>query len=359
MAHSIRSPSRELHSELHSLQEAQERDDTLSVETVERPPSDISERQTSKPPNPLSIHVLALLIPASAFGLLARLGLDALATYDGNSIFPLAYAQAVGCLVMGFAVGLKEPFGNFYPPLYTALTTGFCGSLTTFSGWQLDVFDSWIITGQHTRGGLRDFIDGVGKSAFTLSISIASVTFGYRLAFAIYPYLPTISPPTRPIRYTITIISILTYAATLPTYFLMSPGFRHQATAALLFAFPGALTRYLLSVRLNTVLKAFPLGTFVVNSIGTALLGGFTVLQFKIHPVSPDACALIQGLIDGYCGCLTTVSTFAVEVHGLKLKKGARYALLSWTVGQVLLLLIFGSSIWSGHAREQATCNFV
>lgn len=114
-----------------------------SLEVIERPPSDILERRISTTPNPLSIHVLALLIPASIFGTLARLGLDALAKYDGNSIFPLAYAQATGCLIMGFALGLKEPLSNLcanppilissshainpsYPPLYTAITTGNC-----------------------------------------------------------------------------------------------------------------------------------------------------------------------------------------------------------------------------------------
>jgi len=33
---------------------------------------------------------------------------------------------------------------------------GFCGSLTTFSGWQLDVFDSWVNAGEFHRDGLRD-----------------------------------------------------------------------------------------------------------------------------------------------------------------------------------------------------------
>jgi hypothetical protein len=32
--------------------------------------------------------------------------------YDGHAVFPLAYAQAVGCLVMGFALGLKESIGQ-------------------------------------------------------------------------------------------------------------------------------------------------------------------------------------------------------------------------------------------------------
>jgi fluoride ion exporter CrcB/FEX len=34
--------------------------------------------------------------------------------------------------------------------------TGFCGSLTTFSGWQYDVFMSWTNAGSFRRSGLRD-----------------------------------------------------------------------------------------------------------------------------------------------------------------------------------------------------------
>jgi hypothetical protein len=62
--------------------------------------------------HPLSFHVIALLMPFSVLGVLARLGLSALATYSGQSIFPLAYSQAVGCLIMGFLLELKEPFSR-------------------------------------------------------------------------------------------------------------------------------------------------------------------------------------------------------------------------------------------------------
>ncbi|KAG6837423.1 hypothetical protein H0H93_009517 [Arthromyces matolae] len=134
------------------------------------------------------------------------------------------------------------------------------------------------------------FIDGFGKTVFTLSISLASLCFGLHLAAAFHPYFPVLPPLPRPFRYIITFISILFYGAVFPTYFLMDPYYRHQVTAALLFAFPGALTRYLLSVYLNTILKAIPLGTFLANSIGTALLGGFDALQNRTHPVSPYAC---------------------------------------------------------------------
>lgn len=127
-----------------------------SLATIDRPPSDAEELPPSKIYHPLSPHVLALLMPFSIFGTLARLGLQALTTFNGQSVFALAYVQATGCFIMGIALGMRAPFGRYYGPLYTAVTTGFCGSLTTFSGWQVDVFDSWVDASHYSRGGLQN-----------------------------------------------------------------------------------------------------------------------------------------------------------------------------------------------------------
>jgi len=51
-------------------------------------------------------------MPASIFGVLARLGLQALANYNGKCIFPLAYPQALGCLIMGIALPLKDTIND-------------------------------------------------------------------------------------------------------------------------------------------------------------------------------------------------------------------------------------------------------
>jgi len=332
-------------------------EDARSLASIDRPPSE-DEVPLAKVYHPYSPHVLALLIPASIFGALARVGLLALTTYDGRAIFPLAWVQAAGCLIMGFALGLKEPIGQFYGPLYTALTTGFCGSLTTFSSWQLDVFTSWLNPTHAHRDWFRDVIDGLGKTFFTLAISLSSVKLGAHLASVVSPFIPRFPSPSRSTRYILSILAILVYAGAFPAYFRMSPSFRHQATAAILFAFPGTLARYLLSINLNPLLKLFPLGTFTANVFGTALIGTFHVLQSTRTPPSPNACAVLQGLIDGYCGCLTTVSTFATEVAALAPGKGWFYVVLSWVTCQLLLLVILGPSYWVGNVSENVTCVF-
>lgn len=60
---------------------------------------------------------------------------------DGRAIFPLAWAQGVGCGIMGLALGKKDELERLcvalisntlerpanvlrYPPLYTFITTG-------------------------------------------------------------------------------------------------------------------------------------------------------------------------------------------------------------------------------------------
>lgn len=88
--------------------------DTTSLASIDQPPAG-PVPITQGPPRvyrPFSPAVVALLMPASVFGVLARLGLQALGTYDGRSIFPLAYPQAVGCLIMGIALPLKDAIGD-------------------------------------------------------------------------------------------------------------------------------------------------------------------------------------------------------------------------------------------------------
>jgi CrcB protein len=188
-------------------------------------------------------------------------------------------------------------------------------------------------------------------------VSLASLLFGAHIASNLAPRVAALPPPGRVVRHGLTVLSVLMFAATFPAYFRLSPAFRYQATAALMFAYPGTLTRYVLSLQLNPLKSPIPLGTFTANALGTALLGAFHALQRTNSPVSVTACALLQGLSDGYCGCLTTVSTFAAEIHAMKDRKAWLYVAVSWGAGQVLLLLILRPAYWTGHVREQLACS--
>jgi len=311
---------------------------------------DAAPEEVIEPPlqlfHPLNWEILALLMPASVFGVLARLGLGALASYAGESIFPLAYAQGVGCLIMGFCLALKGPISKCYPPLYIALATGFCGSLTTFSGWQYDVFGSWTNSSNAGRNWLRDVVDGITKLVFTLIISMSSVSFGSYLAQISRSYLPRVPMPRPAIRYTLSAVGVLIYAATFPAYATLPPSYRSQAVASLLFSFPGTLSRYLLALSMNMAMKKIPLGTMAANILGTGLLGVFHVLQNKHQHVSLHACSTLQGLIDGYCGALTTVSTFAVELNAMG---GSRYAWIYGGISIVISQLLLAVVILPAH----------
>ena len=200
-------------------------------------------------------------------------------------------------------------------------------------------------------------VDGIGKIFYTLSISMASLLLGIHIGTAlVLPVIPKLRPPSSAMQYLVPIISVLVYGATFPAYFCLSASFRHQATAALLFSFPGTLTRYVLSIVLNPRFKLLPVGTLVANEFGTSLLAMFHALQGLRPPVSPGACSILQGLDDGYCGCLTTVSTFVSELRVLGSRKGFVYGTISIIVGQVLMILILGSAVWTGSVSAQIIC---
>jgi fluoride ion exporter CrcB/FEX len=152
------------------------------------------------------------------------------------------------------------------------------------------------------------------------------------------------------------IVSISIYALTIPFYVRLDPSFRSKATAALMFSFPGTFTRYFLSWILNPRVKLFPSGTFTANSTGTALLAMLHVLQATSSGNQTKACGILQGLIDGYCGCLSTVSTFAIEVRELKGYRAWTYVLLSCLIGQLLCLVILGPSWWFADLNSTVRC---
>jgi CrcB protein len=79
----------------------------------------------------------------------------------------------------------------------------------------------------------------------------------------------------------------------------------------------GAPLRYWLATRLDR--EGFPLGIWLVNVAGSTLLGVLVGLGTDGHAFASVGV--------GFCGALTTFSTFAVQTVGLGTRRGAVYAL--------------------------------
>jgi len=119
------------------------------------------------------------------------------------------------------------------------------------------------------------------------------------------------------------------------------------------FAPIGCLLRFYASLKLNSLVPSFPLGTFAVNMLGTAIEGMcYDIQHVRVGVMGRVGggmvgCQILQGVQDGFCGCLTTISTWVAEINGLKRKHGWAYAFGSVFGGLCLMVIVMGSVRWS------------
>nr|CDI52842.1 chromosome condensation [Melanopsichium pennsylvanicum 4] len=362
---------------------------TQPLPTTSHPRSQNEPNYLQTPPHHRILRhlaILGLLSFAAIWGTLVREGLVALNTFDGQPVFPLIWAQAFGCLIMGLAVGAnKAAIEARYPPAYIMITTGFCGSVTTFSEWMLDVFRAFGDQKHYARGGLRNVLDALGQTWVTLAVSLVCISAGIALSGVLNLELFISAVPcsrrskiqlprtmdktqekmqgeksssiepgqTLALDSSMTLLGLVLWtgsAILCGTY----PPFR-KVTFSLIVAPPGAILRWYLS-RLNSnsfsKRHSLPLGTLAANLFATAIIcAAFTASRAGSRPRSfaggLTGCEALQGLEDGFCGCLSTVSTFAVELRGMRARKAVRYAVVSWVAGTLICVILVGAPWWS------------
>ncbi len=112
----------------------------------------------------------------------------------------------------------------------------------------------------------------------------------------------------------------------------------------------GALLRWQLGIRLNAVFPTIPPGTLVANLIGAYVIGLAIAFFASFSAISPEWRLLV---ITGFCGGLTTFSTFSAELTAL-LQQGR----ISWAFGIVAahvagsVLMTFAgiaTVVWARH----------
>jgi fluoride exporter len=352
--------------------------------------------RTSSPATQL--FVTSHLVFFSILGTLARLGVQAITLYPSAPVIsPVLWANLGGSLFLGFLMEdrriFREEWGvfaslkdwSFHPdateskdadrfkhahqnhdkvkktiPLFIGLATGFCGSFTSFSSF---IRDAFLALGNDLasqapgasrippRNGGYTFEAVLAVIIIHVTVSLSALIFGAHLALAIDRVTPTL--PYKFIRTTLDpLIVFLGFGswlgAVLLTVFPPHQNWRGKVTFALIFAPLGCLLRYYASKHLNSRIPSFPLGTFAVNIFGTIVLGMCYDLQHS-KSIAEDvvSCQVLQGVMDGFCGCATTVSTWVAELKGLRRRHSYIYGATSVVVALLLLIIIMGSLQWT------------
>ncbi|KAK4044674.1 tRNA synthetases class I (M)-domain-containing protein [Parachaetomium inaequale] len=400
----VQNPYEEPIYRFHSLEETRAHEQKFTREQKRQRRQSLAEGRKPEPEKPeeakydvsrllTQLYTVSYLILFSILGTLARLGLQALTTYPGTPIiFASIWPNFAGSLAMGFlsedrmlfreaeaqarSTSTDEENANGDAakkahaalkktiPLYIGLATGFCGSLTSFSAFMRDTFlalsndlpTTTTSPSHHSpRNGGYSFLALVSIPLITLSLSLSALFLGAHLAIAFSPFTPAL--PRGALRTLLDRTAVLLGWGCWLGAVLLSilppaghSAWRGQVTFALVFAPLGCLARFFVSLWLNGKVAGFPVGTFVVNVAGTGVLalawdlahsgaaGGGAVV----------GCQVLAGVQDGFCGCLTTVSTWVSELAALRRRHAYVYGGASVLGGLAVVVAVMGGLRWSG-----------
>ncbi|KAL8971784.1 MAG: hypothetical protein Q9197_003094 [Variospora fuerteventurae] len=367
------------------------------------------------------LYTISHLIFFSILGTLARLGLQALTFYPGAPVqTSVLWANVAGSLLIGFLVEDRKLFDEHVSsslpppstpqarndeerqkkqlrplsphkrtiPLYIGLATGFCGSFTSFSSFTRDAFlalaNALPVSVSNTstspidpastlaRNGGYSFMALLAVIITTVALSISALLVGAQLALAVEQYMPSI-PYLFARKFVDRGVLFLAWGSWLgailmalwppdrsggPSYNSGQEHWRGRVLFAIIFAPLGCLARFYFSLLLNAKVASFPLGTFAINIIGTAMEGMFWDLQHSPSTVGGEVlgCQVLQGMMDGFCGAATTVSTWVTELRGLKKRHAWVYGGASVLVGVGVMVGVMGGSLW-GQGWKGVLCS--
>lgn len=259
--------------------------------------------------------------------------------------------------------------------LFTGLTTGYCGSLSTFSSLIFELFvktSNFLISSNPNSPNLPNNGYGVMEFFSVLITEFAvchlAIKFGKDLdRLALKPFTNYLNRKNFYIQlkyveylsYVTSTLGILTLIANLILACTLHNDhwWKDWAIALCLSPF-GCYLRFDLSRRFNSKLKHFPLGTFIANFTACVLLSLLALLYYGLK--SKDSGELliknelkrlvIHGFINGFCGTLSTISTFMMELENLNQLDNLNHKYFYYGVSVIgsfiSMVLIFGIYGW-------------
>ncbi|XBW38130.1 hypothetical protein QEN19_003726 [Hanseniaspora menglaensis] len=258
----------------------------------------------------------------------------------------ILYVNFTACIFMGILQTIKFEDSN----IQTCLTTGYCGTFSSFSTYIWELFIHTVLRADEypNRGySICEFLIG---NIIELSVSISGLKFGINMGLILKQRF---NFGTRKIgaviKATLLFLSIPLLILMLVLAIVYRNKFNSYWCLSSLFAVFGTYGRFYLSKINSKPLSQkwhFPLGTFMTNFIASTVLSIFFIL---LQRYSSDAIKklVIYSLIEGLTASLSTMSTFMNEMNNLSFVKSSVYFVITVFSSYSMFIIILGSYKWS------------
>ncbi|KVH95170.1 fluoride export protein 2 [Cynara cardunculus var. scolymus] len=284
------------------------------------------------------------------------------ATSDQSYMYVDLAPNMVGSFLMGwFGVVYKGDISKFSPELAVGLTTGYLGSLTTFSGWnqkmlELSADGDWVFAVLGFLLGLflvaYSFMFGV-ETAKGLKWAFNRTNLSSKCGFSVVNTIMSQS---------ILIVVMITLLGSLwgVSVALLTKDFDHDSSTSHLWLGCiigpiGVWIRFYLA-RLNgqglgrtEMIKWMPFGTLIANVVAACIMAAMATMKKAV--TNNHFGIVATGIQFGLCGCLSTVSTFIAEFGAMRESKhpwqAYVYALTTIIISFSLGTLIFSVPVWT------------
>ncbi|KAK9758242.1 hypothetical protein RND81_01G217600 [Saponaria officinalis] len=307
-----------------------------------------------------SFEYVAYLIHLSVFGILGVLTRYLLqklfgpsvvgVTSDGSILYLDLPSNMIGSFMMGWlGVVFKSDISRVSDQLATGLSTGYLGSLTTFSGWNQKMLEH-SVDGHWVFASLG-FIIG-------LILAVGSISFGVDTAEGFKRLLGTTGEglSIRKCNLVVLLVLVLMWVSLWTTSgILETKEFKDGGSGAQLwlacFVGPfGVWIRWWLA-RVNGRglgrsgrWKWIPFGTLIANVSAACMMATLATVKKAVNRTDCDTVA--NGIQFGLMGCLSTVSTLMAEFNVLR-KSSHPWRAYAYVGLTIVISFGFGTLIYS------------
>ncbi|XP_002131803.2 uncharacterized protein LOC100176892 isoform X1 [Ciona intestinalis] len=338
----------------NEMELANRRDEEVSIQSRNGKGSqDVAQvRVKDPPPTPPQWQLYMHIAFFAMCGCLCRIGTDkifgSLAVIENSGeVVNLSFiSNMVGSFVLG-ALNASPMGSTRLGAMYKGLTTGFCGSYTTWSKWNQQL--SLALVGETNTVSQSQVLSIVswfiGFHSFIGSYCVGldfGKDVGGRIGKKVSPNGPKIS------NIAVAVLLFSAVAGFIVGVIVDPTQTGKSIWMAVLFAPFGACIRaYLAKYKYERFM--LPLGTLLANLLGALVLAAIHVINVRaVTCGSGTICwgsVVTYGIGTGFCACLTTVSTFMSEIYKLRPanpKFAYGYAILTVVICQVLCGIING-----------------